>query len=89
MAGRAADARSPVRYACVSHQDNARERVMGLRDDLPSKVILMIGVALHELQQSEAETDLERIRNLITNAQSTLIELHGVAEKAAEEGEKS
>jgi hypothetical protein len=44
-------------------------------------------VALHELQQSEAEVDLERIRNHITNAQSTLIELHGIAEKAATEDE--
>jgi hypothetical protein len=60
---------------------------MAIKDDLPSKVILMLGVALHELQQSEAETDLERIRNLITNAQSTLTELHGVAEKAAKEDE--
>jgi hypothetical protein len=60
---------------------------MGLKDDLPSKVILMLGVALHELQQSEAEVDLERIRNLITNAQSTLIELQGVAEKAYEEAD--
>jgi len=60
---------------------------MGLKDDLPSKVILMLGVALHDLQQSEAEVDLERIRNLITNAQATLVELRGVAEKAYEEGE--
>lgn len=60
---------------------------MSLRDTLPSQVILMLGVALHELQQSEAETDLGRIRNLITNAQSTLIELHAIAEKAAEEME--
>jgi hypothetical protein len=40
---------------------------------------------LQELQQSEAETDLTRIRNLIMNAQSTLIELHALAEKADEE----
>ena len=62
---------------------------MAIKDELPSKVILMLGVALHELQQSEAETDLERIRNLITNAQSTLIELHGAAEKACEEADQS
>lgn len=62
---------------------------MTLRDDLPSQVILMLGVALHELQQSEAETDLERIRNLITNAQSTLIELRAIAEKAAAEAERT
>jgi hypothetical protein len=60
---------------------------MGLKDDLPSKVILMLGVALHDLQQSEAEVDLERIRNLITNAQTTLVELRGVAEKAYEEAD--
>jgi hypothetical protein len=60
---------------------------MTLKDTLPAQVILMLGVALHELQQSEAEVDLERIRNHITNAQSTLIELHGIAEKAAKEDE--
>jgi hypothetical protein len=58
---------------------------MGLKNDLPSQVLLMLGVALEELQQSEAETDLARIRTLITNAQSTLIELHEIAAKAAEE----
>ena len=58
---------------------------MSLRDNLPSRVVLMLGVALHELQQSEAETDLERIRNLITNAQATLAELHAIAEKAVDE----
>ena len=62
---------------------------MSLRDDLPSRVILMLAVALQELQQSEAETDLERIRNLITNAQSTLVELHAIAEKAVEERDGS
>jgi hypothetical protein len=61
------------------------EAGMTLRDNLPAQVVLMLGVALHELQQSEAETDLHRIRDLITNAQSTLIELHGIAEKACEE----
>ena len=35
--------------------------------------------------RTEAETDLRRIRDLITNAQSTLIELHGIVEKACEE----
>ena len=58
---------------------------MALKDELPSKVILMLGVALHELQQSEAETDLARIRTLITNAQSTLIELHEIAAQADDE----
>jgi hypothetical protein len=58
---------------------------MGRKDDLPSQVLLMLGVAIEELQQSEAETDLERIRTLITNAQSTLIELHAIAAKATEE----
>jgi hypothetical protein len=58
---------------------------MSLKDALPSQVLLMLGVALEELQRSEAETDLARIRNLITNAQSTLVELHQIAVKACEE----
>jgi hypothetical protein len=60
---------------------------MGRKDDLPSQVLLMLGVAIEELQQSEAETDLVRIRTLITNAQSTLIELNEIAAKASEEGQ--
>jgi hypothetical protein len=60
---------------------------MSLKDNLPAQAVLMLGVALHELQQSEAETDLARIRDLITNAQSTLIELQAIAEKAREEEE--
>jgi hypothetical protein len=51
----------------------------------PAQVLMMVGVALQELQQSEAETDLDRIRTLIMNAQSTLVELHALAEKADEE----
>jgi len=47
-----------------------------------AQVLMMVGVALQELQQSEAETDLTRIRTLIMNAQSTLIELHALAEQA-------
>jgi hypothetical protein len=43
----------------------------------------MVGVTLRELQQTEAETDLARIRSLVANAQSTLIELHAAAEKSA------
>ena len=65
----------------MTRKDNSPSKVF------PGQVILMLGVALHELQQSEAEVDLERIRNHITNAQSTLIELHAIAEKAAEEAE--
>ena len=61
---------------------------MSLKDDLPSQVLLMLGVALQELQQSEAETDLARIRTLITNAQSTLIELHEIAVRASEESQR-
>ena len=53
-------------------------------ESFPSKVLLMVGVALQELQQSEAETDLTKIRTLIANAESTLIELHYAAEKALE-----
>jgi len=60
---------------------------MSLKDDLPAKVLLMLGVALTALQQSEAETDLVRIRDLIANAQSTLIELHHLAEVAAAEAD--
>ena len=58
---------------------------MSLRQQLPSQVILMLAAALQELQRSEAETDLARIRDLITNVQSTLIELYHLAEKAQEE----
>jgi hypothetical protein len=60
---------------------------MSRKDTFPAQVILMLGVALHELQQSEAETDLARIRELIMNAQSTLAELHALAEKASEEAD--
>jgi hypothetical protein len=45
-------------------------------------VLMMVAVALEELQRSEAETDLARVRNLIMNAQSTLTELHALASKA-------
>ena len=55
---------------------------MGSKDAFPAQVVMMVGVALEELQRSEAETDLNRIRNLIMNAQSTLIELHVLASKA-------
>jgi hypothetical protein len=58
---------------------------METKNAFPAQVLMMVSVALQELQQSEAETDLTRIRNLIMNAQSTLIELHGLAEKADEE----
>src|SRR3954469_8853239 len=50
----------------------------------PAQVLMMVGVALQELQQSEAETELDRIRTLIMNAQSTLVELHALAEKVDE-----
>jgi hypothetical protein len=58
---------------------------MGLRQQLPSRVILMLAAALQELQRSEAETDLARIRDHITDVQSTLVELYQLAEKAQEE----
>ena len=57
---------------------------MDAKQALPAQVLMMVGVALEELQQSEAETDLARIRNLIMNAQSTLTELHSLAAKADE-----
>lgn len=57
---------------------------MSDKDSFPSKVLLMVGVALQELQQSEAETDLDKIRTLIANAESTLIELHHAAEQAVD-----
>ena len=59
---------------------------MGRKEDLASQVCLMLTAALQELQRSEAETELVRIRNLITNVQSTLIELYSIAEKARDEG---
>jgi hypothetical protein len=55
--------------------------------DFAARVLLMVGVAIQELQRSEAETDLIRIRNLIANAQSTLIELHMAAETAIQDSE--
>jgi hypothetical protein len=58
---------------------------MRLKDNLPAQAVLMLAAALQELQQSEAETDLARIRNLITNVRSTLIELAELAEQAREE----
>lgn len=53
-----------------------------MEDAFPAQVMMMVGVALEELQRSEAETDLARIRNLITSVQSTLTELHELASKA-------
>ncbi len=58
---------------------------MSLKDDLPAKVLLMLAPALEDLQRSEAETDLARIRDLIANVQSVLIELHTAATSAGEE----
>ena len=55
---------------------------METNDAFPAQVLMMVGVALEELQRSEAETDLTRIRNLIMSAQSTLSELQGLAAKA-------
>jgi hypothetical protein len=55
---------------------------MESKDAFPAQVMMMVSVALEELQRSEAETDLARVRNLIMNAQSTLIELHALASKA-------
>jgi phosphoglycerate-specific signal transduction histidine kinase len=55
---------------------------MESKDALPAQVMMMVGVALEELQRSEAETDLNRIRNLIESVQSTLTELHAIASKA-------
>jgi hypothetical protein len=55
---------------------------MGSKDAFPAQVLMMVAVALEELQRSEAETDLARVRNLIMNAQSTLIELQALASKA-------
>jgi hypothetical protein len=55
----------------------------------PAQVLMMVAVALEELQRTEAETDLVRIRNLIMNVESTLIELHGIASKVDEETPKA
>jgi hypothetical protein len=55
---------------------------MESKDAFPAQVMMMVSVALEELQRSEAETDLARVRNLIMNAQSTLTELHELACKA-------
>ena len=58
---------------------------MKAKDAFPAQVLMMVGVALEELQRSEAETDLNRIRNLIMSAQSTLTELQGLAAQADED----
>ena len=55
---------------------------MNSKDAFPAQVLMMVAVALEELQRTEAETDLVRIRNLIMNVESTLIELHELAVKA-------
>jgi hypothetical protein len=55
---------------------------MESKDAFPAQVMMMVSVALEELQRSEAENNLGRIRNLIMNAQSTLTELHALASKA-------
>jgi hypothetical protein len=61
------------------------EAQMESKAAFPAQVLMMVGVALEELQRSEAETDLTRIRNLIMNVESTLIELQGLAAKAGED----
>ena len=61
---------------------------MASKDTFPAQVIMMVGVALEELQRSEAETDLGRVRNLITSVQSTLTELHELATEANAEAPK-
>ena len=79
----------------MGRKENSASQDLALQDvtlqdlasqDLASQVCLMLFAALQELQQSEAETELYRIRNLITNVQSTLIELYSIAEKARGEG---
>jgi hypothetical protein len=55
---------------------------MNSKDAFPAQVLMMVAVALEELRRSEAETDLVRIRSLIMNVESTLIELHELAAKA-------
>lgn len=59
------------------------------KDAFPAQVLMMVAVALEELQRSEAETDLVRVRNLIMSAQSTLTELHQLAGKADAETPKA
>ena len=61
---------------------------MESKDAFPAQVLMIVGVALEELQRSEAETDLGRVRTLIMNAQSTLTELHELATKANAETPK-
>jgi hypothetical protein len=52
------------------------------KDAFPAQVLMMVAVALEELQRTEAETDLVRIRNMIMSVESTLTELHELATKA-------
>ena len=62
---------------------------MNSKDAFPAQVLMMVGVALEELQRTEAETDLVRIRNLIMNVESTLTELHELAAKVDGDGPKA
>ncbi len=55
---------------------------MNSKDAFPAQVLMMVAVALEELQRTEAETDLVRIRNMIMSVESTLTELHELAAKA-------
>jgi hypothetical protein len=58
---------------------------MSLKDALPAQVIMMLGVAIEELQRSEAEPDLAKVRSLIARVEATLIELRSIASNAEKE----
>jgi len=62
---------------------------MSLKDALPGQVMLMIAVALEELKASEAETDIAKIRVVISSVEATLAELHSIAATADEEANQS
>lgn len=51
----------------------------------PGQAILMLSVALDELQATEAEPDLGKVRARIAGVESTLKELFVLAEKAGGE----
>jgi hypothetical protein len=53
------------------------------KEALPGQCILMLAAALNELNATEAEPDLGKVRIRITSVENTLNELLELAKKAA------
>jgi hypothetical protein len=54
------------------------------KDVFPGQVVLMLSVALEELQAIEAEPDLSKVRARILGIENTLKELLSLAKKAVD-----